>query len=125
MNRIELKGMTFHAFHGVAAQERKVGNTYTVDLAIGFNMQRALHTDSLDDTINYAILYALVSDEMRIPSSLIEHVAARILRRIQAEFPQIATLEIRLAKQNPPLGGDIREVAVHITLNSKSITPTT
>ncbi|MDR0543682.1 MAG: dihydroneopterin aldolase [Dysgonamonadaceae bacterium] len=114
MGWIELKEMIFHAYHGVSAQERKVGNTYTVDLKIGFDLRKAAETDHLEDTVNYASAYAVVKEEMEIPSNLIEHVAHRIIRRIRKEFPGIETIEIRLAKRNPPFGGDIREAAVVI-----------
>ena len=112
MNWIELKGMIFQAFHGVSIQERKVGNSYTVDLKFELDIRKAAETDLLDDTVNYASVYAIVKEEMAIPSNLIEHAANRIIRHIRMDFPQIQTIEIRLAKQNPPFGGDIREAAV-------------
>ena len=114
MNWIELRGMIFHAFHGVSAQERKVGNIYTVDLKFELDIRKAVETDNLNDTVNYASVYAVVKKEMAIPSHLIEHAANRIIRQIRTDFPQIKAIEIRLAKQNPPFGGDIREVAVII-----------
>jgi len=49
---------------------------------------------------------------MAVPSKLIEHVAGRIMRALKARFPQLTAIEIRLAKRNPPFGGDIREAAV-------------
>jgi dihydroneopterin aldolase len=106
--------MRFYAYHGVSPQERQVGNTYTIDLKVGFDMRPAFESDQLSDTLNYAAIYAAVAEEMAIPSSLIEHVAARILRRLRKDFPLIETLEIRLAKRNPPFDGDLREAAVHI-----------
>ena len=114
MSWIELKEMTFHAFHGVGIQERKVGNSYTVDLKFELDIRKAAETDQLNDTVNYASIYAIVKEEMAIPSNLIEHVANRIVRHIRTDFPQINAIEMRLAKQNPPFGGDIREVAVII-----------
>ena len=114
MGWIELKSMTFHAFHGVEAQEKIVGNTYTVDLKFELDIRKAAETDDLNDTVNYASLYTLVKEEMAIPSNLIEHVANRIVRHIRTDFPQIKAIEVRLAKRNPPFGGDIREVAVRV-----------
>ncbi|MDR2806416.1 MAG: dihydroneopterin aldolase [Dysgonamonadaceae bacterium] len=119
MSWIELKQMIFYAFHGVNAQERKVGNTYTVDLKFEWDIRKAAETDLLADTINYATVYALVREEMAIPSHLIEHVAGRIIRRLRQDFPGIETIELRLAKQNPPFGGDIREAAVVIISRKK------
>ncbi|GAP72400.1 dihydroneopterin aldolase [Candidatus Symbiothrix dinenymphae] len=118
MSHLELKEMQFCACHGVTAQERKVGNTYMVDLNIYFDFTRATQTDELSDTISYATIYELIAREMAIPSHLIEHVAGRILRQIHLAFPQIDRLEIRLAKQNP-LGGDLKEAAVFLRSNRR------
>ena len=114
MQYIELKEMIFHAYHGVMEQERKVGNTFTVDLKIYFDFREAMRTDDLNHTIHYASVYEIVKQEMALPSLLIEHVAGRILTRLRDVFPQIQAIEIRLAKKNPPFGGDIREAAVGI-----------
>jgi dihydroneopterin aldolase len=122
---IELKGMTFHAYHGVTAQERKVGNTFTLDMKLHTDLSRAIQTDRLENTVNYAAIYAIVAEEMQIPSQLLEHVAGRIIRHIQTDFPAINTIEIRLAKHNPPVPGEVKEAAVVLkfrnpTLSSKT-----
>lgn len=112
MQYLELKGMNFFAYHGVFPQERKVGNTYVVDLKLFADFCQAMQSDRLEDTINYVSVYELIKEEMAIPSNLIEHVAARIIHRIKQTFSTIEKVEIRLAKKNPPFGGDICEVAV-------------
>jgi len=114
MQFIELKEMIFYAYHGVMEQEKQVGNTFTVDVKIYFDFEEAMRTDDLNYTINYASVYEMVKQEMDIPSDLIEHVAGRILQRLQNAFPQIQEIDIRVAKKNPPFGGDIREAAVGI-----------
>jgi dihydroneopterin aldolase len=116
MYYLELKEMIFHAYHGVMEQERKVGNSYTVDLKIRFDFRQALDTDDLNDTINYASVYEIVKQEMALPSKLIEHVAGRIIQHIRTDFPLVESIEIRLAKRNPPFGGDIKESAVIIKM---------
>ncbi|MDR0799643.1 MAG: dihydroneopterin aldolase [Dysgonamonadaceae bacterium] len=109
---IELKGITCYAYHGVMEQERKVGNSYTIDLKLHTDFFQAMETDDVNDTINYAAVYEVVKKEMAIPSHLLEHVAGRIVRRLFNTFPAITNIEIRLAKRNPPLSGDIQEAAV-------------
>jgi dihydroneopterin aldolase len=115
---IELKEMIFYAYHGVSEQERKVGNTYLVDLKLQLDFSPAMQTDDLNDTINYAAVYDLVKKEMDIPSNLLEHIAGRIIKRIAERFPAISCIEIRLAKQNPPIQGEMKESAVYIKQNS-------
>ena len=114
MDYIELKNMTFHAFHGVMEQERKVGNTYTVDLKLYLDLSPAMQSDLLTDTINYAEVGNVIRQEMAVPSQLLEHVAGRIINRIKKDFPCIQSVKIRLAKKNPPMGADLKEASVVI-----------
>ena len=114
MDCIELKNITFHAYHGVLEQERKVGNTYTIDLKLYLDLSKAMKSDRLEDTVNYAEVWKYVREEMDIPACLLEHIAGRIICRIKNAFPFIQTVEIRLAKKNPPMGADILETSVVI-----------
>ncbi|MDR3339052.1 MAG: dihydroneopterin aldolase [Candidatus Symbiothrix sp.] len=114
MEYIALKNMTFHAFHGVMEQERKVGNIFRVDLRLYIDMHKAIQTDKLEDTLNYACVFDLVKAEMAIPSNLLEHVSGRIISKLKNNFPQLKRVKIRLAKTHPPLGGEVEEVAVII-----------
>ena len=68
--------------------------------------------DELDDTINYAAVYAVVKEQMDIPSKLIEHVAGRILYALKERFPQLAAVELKLSKLNPPFGGDVHSASI-------------
>ena len=111
-NSIRLNNMKFYAFHGVMEHERKVGNTFIVNLELFTNLSKASETDELSDTINYAEIYDIVKNEMEIPSKLLEHVAGRILQRIKKEFPAIEKVEICLAKEKPPIGGEAESAAV-------------
>ncbi|MDR0541854.1 MAG: dihydroneopterin aldolase [Dysgonamonadaceae bacterium] len=114
MQYIELKGMNFHAYHGVMEQERKIGNTFTVDVKLYVDLRKGIASDNLTYTVNYASVYEVIKKEMAIPSNLIEHVAGRIVERIRKNFPTVEQVEIRLAKKNPPIEGDIQEVAVGV-----------
>lgn len=110
--KIVLKAMRFYAYHGVAEQERQVGNTFLVDLTLTAPLQRAVASDRLEDTINYAEVYETVREEMQIPSRLLEHVAGRILDALHHRFPTLQAAEITLSKLNPPFGGDLLSASV-------------
>jgi len=116
MECIELKKMLFHAYHGVMKQERIVGTTYRVDLKLFLDLSKAIQTDNLEDTVNYADIFSLVKGEMEIPSLLIEHIAGRIIQKIKQKYPAIAKITIRLAKLNPPVQGEVQEAAVIISI---------
>ena len=103
--------MHFYAYHGVLPQERTVGNEYCVDLTLFYPFEAALHSDGLSDTINYAEVYETVKSEMAIPSDLLEHVAGRIIRALQARFPKITGGKIAVTKKRPPIAAEIDEVS--------------
>ena len=118
---VSLDGLRFHAFHGVLPQERTVGNDYVVDVRAGYDVSKACLSDDVSDTLNYARMFDIVKAEMAEPSQLLERVAWRIGERLMAEFPAIMSLNIRLAKQNPPMGacGDGATVELHL-INDKT-----
>lgn len=111
---IYLKRVAFFAYHGVSPQERKVGNTFIIDLRIKVDLQKAARTDKLEDTISYADVYNVLSEEMAIPSNLLENVCLRIIERLAASFASIEEIEIRLAKKNPPIGADLDSAGVEM-----------
>jgi len=115
MECIELKKLNFHAFHGVSEQERIVGNNYQIDLTLILDLSKAIESDNIDDTLNYADIFSLTKKEMAIPSYLLEHVAGRIVRKIKEKYPNISEITIRLAKINPPVEGELQEAAVIIS----------
>lgn len=113
---IELKDLRFYAYHGVLPQERRVGGWFTVDLRVGYDWSRAAETDQVTDTLNYADLLALVGREMAVPSQLLEHVAGRIASSLQTNYPDITSIDIRLMKDNPPMGADSQGAGVELHL---------
>lgn len=111
---ILLRDLRFHAFHGVLPQERLVGGNFVVDLRVGYPLAQAMTSDRVDDTLNYASLYALVEREMQQPSSLLEHVAGRIAQAIAKTFPEALSIDLMLTKQNPPMGADCKGAGVEM-----------
>lgn len=112
---IYLNQVSIYAYHGVSPQETKVGNTFRIDLKLRTDMRQAIKSDDIAHTVSYADIYKALSDEMAIPSNLLEHVAGRIIHRILGNFPSVEAVSIKLSKQNPPMGADIAAAGVEIT----------
>ena len=111
---IDMKGLRIHARHGVDQQERRVGADFLIDLRLKTDFARAAQIDELDGTIDYATVYEAVTDEMRTPSKLLENVCERIAARLFATFERVEEIELRLLKENPPMGADCREAGVEV-----------
>lgn len=118
---INLDQMQFYAYHGVLEQERAVGNTFVVDLSLTLSKTTSLYQDELDETINYALVYDAVAEEMYKPSQLLEHVVGRIAQRLFGDFPLIARLTIQLSKQKPPFSADIQAARISLTIEREEI----
>jgi len=106
--------MEFHAFHGCLEHEQQLGNTFIVTIGMELDTSIAGTTDELIHTLNYQQVYDVVKAQMDIPSKLIEHVGQRITDTLFNVFPQIESLEVRLSKMNPPLGGKVDRVTIEL-----------
>lgn len=100
---IELHNLKFHAHHGVLSEERLLGNTFTVDVALEADVKHAMETDELCGTINYAEAYEVIKHEMEIPSQLLEHVCNRICSALFLHFTTLERARITIIKDNPPI----------------------
>lgn len=117
-----LNDIRLYAFHGVLEQERRVGGEYSVSLCVHYNIYKAMETDNVADTLNYAQLLKIVKREMAIPSNLLEHVAGRIGKTVFHEFSQAEAIDLTVTKLNPPMGADCAGASVHVHLiNDKTL----
>ncbi len=103
---IQLHNLEFYAYHGLLPQERVVGGHYRVDVELSLTPPlRALTEDVIDDTVNYAEVYALIRQQMEQPVNLLEHLAHRITQGLYAQFPQIQAVKLSVTKVTPPISG--------------------
>lgn len=115
-SHITLRRLRFHAYHGVLEQERIVGNDYEVTVRMDGDFLKAVETDEVTDTVNYAEVYNVIKTEMAVPSKLLEHVAGRIGRSLLYKFPMLQAVHVEVVKQNPPMGADCDGAEVSINI---------
>ncbi len=115
---IFLNDVRIYAYHGVLPQERTVGGWYRLWVDVDYDFTRALETDNVDDTLDYSKMLAVVNEEMSVPSNLVEHVAGRIAKALFKSFPDIDSAEIKIVKENPPMGNDTAGAGVLLRLKN-------
>ena len=115
-SEIILKDMLFFAYHGLLPQEAVVGNEYIVNLTLTVDISKAMQSDDVNDTVNYAEVYQIVEAEMQQRSKLLEHVASRIAHSLLTVFPTILSVDLRLEKLHPPMGADIHSASIRLVL---------
>jgi dihydroneopterin aldolase len=112
---IRMKNCAFFARHGVLDEEETLGQRFYVDAALTVDPGRALVDDSIHDTVNYGIAFAviekIITGERRF---LIEALALEVARALTARFPQIKKAEITVRKPNAPVPGVLDHVEVTV-----------
>ena len=120
MGIIKLKNIRVYAYHGCLIEEGKIGSDYRVDVKAKADFSKAAETDELNDTVDYEHLNNIVKEEMAIRSKLLEVVVDRILNRIFKEIPMVQKATVKVAKINPPIGGNVAAVSVEMNKSRKA-----
>ena len=101
---IELRGLQFYSFHGLYEEEKKVGGEFVVDVWAKFPAEDN-RLKSINETVNYAALFAIIRDEMNHPRELLETIAQSIAEKIYAKYGVLKEVEIRIEKKKAPIVG--------------------
>lgn len=113
MDRIELRGMSFHGRHGVRDAERDQPQEFKVDIKINADLAEAGRSDRLADTIDYTQVRAAARDVIEGESKkLLESLATAIAERI-LRMPRVEAVSVRVAKR-PASMQPIEAAAVRI-----------
>ena len=109
-----MEGMEFFAHHGFYKEEQKIGNKFAVDIMIVTDLSDAAEHDALEETINYETLYKIIRHVMNEPTKLLEHLGKRIIDTVFNEFQQVSSVEVKVSKYNPPVGGICQKASVSL-----------
>ena len=103
---ILLEGLECYGYHGVHAEERRLGQRFVVDVVIATSLRDASAADDVSQTISYSAVAkrtrAIVEGQ---PRNLIETVAEEIAGDLLGEFPRAAQVTVTLRKPNAPMKG--------------------
>jgi 7,8-dihydroneopterin aldolase/epimerase/oxygenase len=105
MALLRVKGLQYHAPHGVFAGERITGNRFEVDIALEYDSTAAVSTDDVARSVDYAKLANIAGSVMNGPPvNLIETLAFRIGEQILRNFAAIDNLTVSIRKYSPEIG---------------------
>ena len=112
MDTIFLTDLRVDTVVGIWDWERKIRQTVSIDLEMGFDIRPAAKTDSIDDTLNYKAVAKRVQQFVADSAfQLVETMAERIAEIILDEFG-IAWVQVRVNKPGAIRGA--RDVGVLI-----------
>jgi dihydroneopterin aldolase len=113
-DRIVLRGLRGHGFHGVYDEERATGQPFVVDLELVLDLRPAAASDDVTDTVHYGELaqgvVAVVEGE---PVALLETLAQRVADLCLAD-PRVVETTVTVHKPQAPVPVGFDDVAVTI-----------
>jgi dihydroneopterin aldolase len=121
-NIIRIKKATFYGYHGVMSEEQSVGGKFEADVDIYTDFSNAAKHDALAETIDYHEVYKFMYHlALEQKYYLIESLAIKIADEMLLKFPTISKIDIRVRKNNPPLGGVVDCVEVEVIKERKDL----
>lgn len=100
--RISLDKLVFFGYHGLYAEEKKLGNTYIVDIIIDSTAKQS-SINHLEQTIDYVHVYALIKKWMAIPTPLLETLAGNMVDDILNTEVLAEKVMVKITKQHLPI----------------------
>ena len=111
---IRIRNMTFYGYHGVAAEERRLGGRFSLDVELYLDLRPAGESDDLTRTVDYQAVYDLVRQVHDARGyQLLEALAHDVASAILAAFP-VEEVGVRVRKHSVPLQGLIDYTEVEI-----------
>jgi dihydroneopterin aldolase len=120
-DRIILKDLGFYGYHGVFAEEAKLGQRFFVDLELGVDLSAPAATDRLSTGISYAEIYDVVKNTFEARRmKLLEALAQNIVEAIFQAFQGVEWIVIRVRKPEAPIAMVRGEAAIELHRRRKA-----
>lgn len=115
MDKIRIQGLLLYGYHGVYAEENKLGQRFKVNAELHVPLRKAGNTDQLQDTINYAEVCKIIQRIVETQCfQLLEAVAECITTELFATFTTIDEIKLQVIKLHPPLAIHVDGIEVEI-----------
>ena len=114
---VSLQEIEFKAYHGIYDFEKKQGNNFYLSITLTQKLPDEYEFTDLNHTIDYEIMYQLAKPIMEEANDLLEQVLQLIAKAVAEKFKYIQTLQLTLAKENPPIGAKCKRSEVSLSFN--------
>ena len=114
-DRIILRDLGFYGYHGLFAEEEKLGQRFFVDLECGVDLTASGETDAIGHTVSYADIYDVVKATFEGQrTKLIEALGHNIVTALFDRFADINWIIIRIRKPEAPIAMVRGEAAIEL-----------
>lgn len=120
-DRIILKDLGFYGYHGVFAEEAKLGQRFFIDLEIGLDLSEPARTDRLSSGTSYGDVYNVVKSAFEAKRmKLLEALAQNIVDELFTAFQGVEWIVIRVRKPEAPIAMVRGEAAIELHRRRKT-----
>ncbi|MDA3813575.1 MAG: dihydroneopterin aldolase [Candidatus Cloacimonetes bacterium] len=113
--KIHLHEMVFYGYHGVHAEERKLGQRFIVNFSYETDQDHDKEIKHLEDTVDYTKVYAIIKHTLEEREFyLLEVCSNTILDSILKAFPSIVCANVKIKKPSVPINGSLESVEVEM-----------
>lgn len=117
-DRIFIRGLALHAYHGIMPHEAKVGQSFTIDLDLEIDLSAAARSDKVVDTVSYDKVVDCAAEAFCAQRfRLIEAAAGRVADAILASFRPVRSIRITIHKPHAPIAATFDDVGVTLVRN--------
>jgi len=112
-DRIFMRGLALHAYHGIMPHEAKVGQTFSLDLELDIDLTDAARSDKVKDTASYdqvADCAAKAFTGKRF--KLIEAAAGAVADAVLAAYPRVNAITVTIHKPHAPIAATFSDVGI-------------
>ena len=114
-DRIILRDLGFYGYHGLFAEEERLGQRFFVDLECGVDLSAPGETDAIGHTVSYADIYDVVKATFETKrTKLIEALGQNIVTALFERFGDINWIIIRIRKPEAPIAMVRGEAAIEL-----------
>ncbi|MGH9297086.1 MAG: dihydroneopterin aldolase [Acidimicrobiales bacterium] len=113
-DRIEIKGLTVVARHGVLEEEHERPQPFEIDVVIEADLAEAARSDDLTHTVDYGkvtgnVVAVATGEHFQLLETLADRIASVVLREEKAEAVTVTVRKLR-----PPIAAALDTVGVSL-----------
>lgn len=100
---IHLQNIRAYGYTGFLAEERRLGQWFSVDVRLELSLEKAGQTDDIQDTLDYRGVIEQIQTTIRTEKFLLLERLAYVLVEKVLAFPLVQAVTLRVTKVAPPI----------------------
>ncbi|CAH1452275.1 unnamed protein product [Lactuca virosa] len=114
-DKLLLRGLMFHGYHGVHQEEKKLGQKFIIDIDAWMDLRAPGQSDNMSDTVSYTDIYRIAKHIVEGPSkNLLESVAQLIATTTLNNLSRITAVRVVVKKPHVAVSGPLDYLGVEI-----------